>query len=525
MKTLFKTAAILYTVMMGNVYAQKLSISYSPEERIETKTHSSFTSSFNQLTEDADARYERVEQTMVDAKKLVIKKISKATGKKVWEKTIPVDAYDKGTNSYFCDLERTGTGFILFMKRENSKAKESYVTGQLCDENLRPYGEEEQLSSIGFRDDGALMPLFYKVERSGNHFLLYPNYYFVNDFKNKPFKFTMIDERLKVTYEKEIGFPKDQFYQLHTVKLEENLGLKAVFLVSTNGKKNSDNAAASEYWVVNFNNATTDFKTENITIGDKFKYFGNDLADFDGNMLNISGQYNKTTKGKGYEGIFNIRYNTSTMKLESIQLTEYTQPMITEMLGLTKPAKGKLPASYSIQALYADASSDITYVLESTGSSVSKDNSPGATGALDKTIHSFDNIVLLKTNNKGDIKWFKLIKRSASDPYTTYLPTYSFESKGYTILLFNASATTAKTPDPDAGYIFSSFENMLVAQVYDAAGNLVSTDSFAPKVSKGMSCNMQTIRKLPDNNIEVSFDKVSKTYKLESITRAELSFE
>lgn len=528
MKLYLKTAAVVCSIMMmTNTYAQTLSITYYPEERLESKTHSSYSTSENQLTEDAEFMYERVEQSLVNAQNLVIKKINKSTGKRVWEKTVPVPAYDRKDNSYFCDLEKTSSGFILFKKRENAKAKESYLTGQLFDENLRPFGDEEQITTIGYRDDGNLMPLFYKVVKDGNHFLVYPQYYFVNDFKNKPFKFTMIDDKLAVKYEKEIEFPQNQFYQLHTVKFESNLSMKAVFLVSNNGKKISDAAGSCEYMVVNYNYAQSDLKTETISFGNKFKFFGNDLADFESKpgLVLLSGQYHKTAKNKGYEGIFNIRFNLGSMQTEEIQLIEYSQALKTMMIGNKNAEKGKLPASYSIQNQYVDATSDVIYVLEAVSSATSKGDPDGHSTTFDKTTYSYDNIIILKANAKGDVLWFKPVVRNASDPYKTYTPIYTYQVKDYTILLFNTSASSAKTPDPDLGYSYSIYENVLMAMVFDKNGNTISTESFAPKVSKGMSCNMLNIRNINNNTLELSFDKVSKTYKLESITRARLLFE
>jgi hypothetical protein len=527
MKPYLKSIAIMSILYVNSAFAQNLVMSYYPEERVDVKTNSSNSTSDNQLSEDAAFVYEKVGQTLMDDQKLVVKKISKATGKKVWEKILPVNVFDRKTNTYFCDLEKTGTGFILFMKKENAKTKESYLTGQIYDENLRPYGEEEEITTTGYRDEGASMPLFYKISRDGNHFLTYPSYHFVNDFKNKPIKFTLIDEKLKVTYEKEIEFPQNQYFQLHTVKLEKNLSMKAVFLVSTNGKKNTDKIGTSEYWVINYNYPKSDLKTASISLDDRFKYFGNDLADMESqpNKLIISGQYHKTEKNKGYEGIFNFQYNTDLMQLENVQLIEYTQPLLQEMLDQKKPSKGKLLSSYSIQNQYVNASSDVTYILEETGTSISKSSAGGSTGAMDKTIYSHNTIVVLKTSSSGELIWYKIIKRSASDPYQTYLPTYSYEVNGHTILLFNTTAESAGNPDEETGYTFSPFENVLVAMVFDASGNMVKTDSFAPKVAKGMSCNMQTIRNIDERTVEVSFDKVSKTYKLESITRARLTLE
>jgi hypothetical protein len=514
LKMYFKSVALACALFTGTVSAQTLVMSYYPEEKVVTKTHSSFTSTDNQLTEDADFVYEKVEQTLPNLKKLVIKKVSKATGKKVWEKLLPVDASNKSSNTYFCDLEKISNGFILFMKHENSKTKESYLTGQIFDENLRPYGEEEQVASIGFRGNF----FYYKILKEGNHFLVYPSFLVNNEFKNTTYKFTMIDDKLSVTYEKEIEFEKNQSYQLHTLKLESNLSLKALFLVTSNAKE-----GGSKYYLANFNYLKSDLKVTSIETDNRFKYFGNDLADFESQtgFLIISGQYHKTKMNSGYEGIFNLKYNLNKNQLESAQLIEYPKNLIGEMIGDKLAQKGKLPTTYSIQNQYVDATSDVTYVLEDISSETVK----GSSTTFDKTMYYHGKIIILKTNQKGEISWFKAINRSAADPYSTYIPSYSFDSKGNTILLFNASEASAKSPDQERGYLYSSFENVLVAMVFDQNGNIKSTDTFAPKLPKGKSCNMQTIRTIDDNTIEVSFDKVSQTYKLESTTRARLTLE
>lgn len=514
---------VFVLLFIQSVNAQKLSIKYDQEQKIDIKSKVNQGESGTVLTADEEYYYEKVEQQKLkDSKKIVVNKISKSDGRKVWEKQLALDYYADGGSTRFCGMEKVANGFIVFMKRENSTKKISYLTTQLFDENFTAKGAEKTVNESGYLNDGRSNPFVFNIQRKGNLFLVYGSYYFVNDLKNKPISFSLIDDQQNIIWEQNIEFQKNQIFSIKSAQLMEDTSLCAIFNVSTNGKSIKDDKATVEYRVAHYNPVQKNLKMHSINLGNYFKYFGDELLNIDTvqKKIMLSGQYHKTMKGKGYEGVFNLQLNLATMESQGIQMIPFTKPMLERITSKTDFKKGNLPSDYVLKNVLTTPQNDKIFYLEYQF--IQFNQSPNST--ITTTEYIYKTVLLIKTNSKGELIWFNTIDRSARSTFSTYIKSDCYILDKNIVVLFNVLASSAKDPSKTDGYLCGN-NNVLMVMVYDMNGKLVASDQFVPSNPEGINCNMKSIDKIDDKTLKVSFERSSNSYKLESTISGKITLE
>ncbi len=522
---------LLLTLSLGaslfskNVIAQNTHVKFSREEPISDGTNGK--SFEHQYTEDVDFVYSRSLKGR-DFKTMVIAKVSKANGRTIWEKTLPVEAYNKSENSYFSDLEKVSDGFILFVKKEDSKLKESYLTAQKLDENFKLIGEEKKVATSKAMDKGNSM-YFYIVTHVKNYFMFRGEYQgFAHDYKNEPYKFTVVDEKLTPVWEEEAILPKDKYYSLSSSTLDEKANLVALFLVSTNGKKIGDDNATVDHVVNYYSAKDAKLKANSVSLGGQFKYYSNLNIEVDTtqNKIVLSGSYHRTKQYDGIEGVFVSQFDLNELKTIPTKLFPFSSKMIEEIIGVNDAKKGRLPKDLVIRHAFISPSGGITFVIEEHSVYISQ----GSSATMARPRYIYNKVVIIKTD-ENEIAWYKVIpkKSDAYDAIKDYFSLHTFEYNNIVYIVFNVNEFCLIHPEKTEGYsIYNNTKdevNLLMIQGYDAKGNLVELNTFTPGKDLHMTCNINSIKKLEPNKLGLTFERVNRSAKTIAKIEAALDVE
>lgn len=526
MKQLLRSFLPLLLLCSSVASAQTIEIKYGPEQRIDQeKAISAFAFLDEQYAEDDEFIYSR----KVDGykyKSMVIEKVKKSDGKSVWKKKLPVDAYNRRTHIYFCDLGRIANGFILFVKKENAKLKQSYLTAQKLDEDLKPMGEEKIVATSKSRDEVQNSYLF-EVRKDGNKYLLYGHYENVmryHYFKNESYSFSAIDNDLNIIWQKEISLPGNRFYELAASEFDAGGNLITLFKVSTNGKKLNDKSAAYEYVVYTYNYGKDIVQSKEITWADKLKYVSHIIIQLDvkesAAPLGIYGIYsNRPGKDDDQEGVFSIEFDLKKMEITRFDVIPFTAEMLAKYLGPKDAAKGKLPSDLAIEKKIKHNNGEVSFILEARRVVTYNHKS------FISTRYYFDDILVLTVKEDGKLGWFSYIPKKQSGNTVGYFSVYAFSEDNTLILLFNAFDKSVISSGKSVAYTSNDNandeHNVLVATMFDKKGETVAK-TFTPGADKKMTVNMNTIRKVGDGKYAFSCEQLNASGRIASTVDATL---
>lgn len=526
---LIKAVLFACTLIVTNANAQKLSITYFPEVRVSEPQENNLLPE-QKVTEDEEFNYVLPARVISASRKVIIRKISKKTQKQVWEQTLPFESYNIRENSYWRGLEKTDEGFIAFVKKEDPKKKESYLTAFFLDEKFKIIKNEVVVCRSLNRDKNNMGSFFsFTVKRSGNHFLIFGNYSDDSDFIGPSYKFTIIDEKANVVLEKEIEISQKEHFRLKHIQVETDLSFTAMFYVALNGKSTTARSGNMlELKVVNYNYPKNEVKAAVVNLTNEIKSFGEEIIVIDTtlNRLKMLGQCQRIEKTKDLDCIFNLSYDLNRMEQVFLHIVPFDIPFLEKMGVDKKEVRNEtLTEHFVIQNHFTNTEGENYYLLEKQDVDVRK--APGeqqsASSVLDRTYYQFKNMLVIKTDNKGQTVWVKIIRKFASAQTTAYTATESFYINESLIVLFNARITSESQPEK-YGFMYGS-EPVLVAMVYDKNGTLISQDNFKPKDAKNAECSISSIKKIDNQTLELRFDLLGRYDKVEAKIGARIKVE
>lgn len=529
MKTTNLTLILSLTalLMTQNVSAQKATMNFSREEPVKDGSrHKEFET---QYTEDAEFIYTRTIKGN-DLQTVVIAKTSKINGKNIWEKTLPVDAYDLKQHAFLSDLEKTSDGFILFVKKEDLKAKESFLSAQKLDENLNPIGSEIIFATSKNIDKGGNY-FMYKVSRVNNHFLLLGEYSFVKDYINESYSFSVIDENLNQIWEAEAVLPKGKYFALKSSHLDKDDNLVAIFSVSTNGKKISDPKTEVEQMIYYYNSGERRFNSSTIQIGSSFKYFSNLSIKVDTELERVimSGFYHRTKQSSGSEGVFISQFDLKEFEATPTKTYLFTEEIIENLIGTKDAKKGRLPENLYVKETIISPSGPLTFVIEEYTVEVPIQDNRNSN--FQRSTNYYNDILLLNVNDEG-VKWHKIIPKSSVgfENITNNLSFYVFTFNNIVYTVFNAYDISITNPEKTENKYFmmnSTDEDVKVVILgYDMNnGKEVEARNFSSGKNSKMICNIKGIKQLEPNKLGLSFFKSNKMGKTLAKIEATLSID
>lgn len=498
--TLIPALCLAALLFAGDVFAQKISVKLSHVEKPKGKSPGIF-KQYKEIkyTEDDEAIYSRVIVDN-DDKTISVGKVRKSDGQTLWVKLLPLPK--KAT---FEDLYKVKNGFIMFFIQDKNIQMLNLTNDLVADgapsvvsPSLPDYKYSTKLS-----EDKILLSAYPKEETSGSY------------------KFSLFDLNLKMFYEKEINLSRYKYVDLYGTNIEDDGSLIMAFKVSTNGKDFFSSTVAIDYIAYHYDAKTKNMQSQTIKWGEGFAQYSSLRTKLDDdNIFCIYGLY-KTTKGEGSEGIFIQQFDIDAMEETQNELIPFTKPILENYLDPKLVAKGKFPTTLVLQNKLDHTNGTITFVIEEDYSmQVSSNN-----GSY--TVSHRNNIVLVNTNETGNINWTHFVpKTSSTRGVAGYICTYSFLYNDKIYLLFNSDKESALNPEKSNGYgVFAMKDVMMVMLGINKNGVQTVKKVFNQPEEEDEKCNIYDIEKIKPNTLLLTFEERSLFFKLQNSSTAIVEIE
>jgi len=214
----------------------------------------------------------------------------------------------------------------------------------------------------------------------------------------------------------------DKFYQPNDLVIDNNATVYTLGKLFKKGKKQKKNNEANYQFLLT---KVSQQETATLKISLKDNLHIRSLIINNGdNAMQILGFYSDTRVGR-IKGGCNFKVDTYKMSVISSKNTELPKQVYDDLYGerraKNKKKKGKELKNFYVDYVITDENGN-TYLLAEEFYITQTYVQTGTTGGYWQTIYHYDDILVMKYNNTGDLDWARSIfKRSTSPSYNAFI--------------------------------------------------------------------------------------------------------
>jgi hypothetical protein len=462
------------------------------------------------LTEDDESVFVC---TYDENRSLKLKKINKKTNQTIWEKPFDLPSYK---NALFQGLEKVPNGFILFLKKDDNKQRQSYAVAQKLDDNFNAVGEQKVVATVKYADAKKNF-YFFIIHKNGNKFLL--NTYNALATKREPHIFSVVDDDLNPIWTKTIELPASVTYATQSIgRIDDNGNLIAVFNARKDGGTGplstpEKYTATDGFMVCRYEYGKDHIVLEPVDFNGRLTFYSTIDIDIDvkHNAIELSGVYSNGEKKKDDdEGIFSLMID-----MNNIGSANYKQVKFSDKVRNGYP--GGVKNLVLIRKIRHEDGTR-SFILERKGYSLPEYSQNQTGGSFSSTTLSYGALTVITIDAEGNEKWSAFIPKEQYGNLSipNYYSVYAFGAQNSPVILFNARSGSVTNPDED-GFEFHPNErhedNVLVIVTFDEKGSPI-IKTFTPRIGKKVMVDINSILNLGAGRYVLYFDEVSIKEKL-----------
>lgn len=253
--------------------------------------------------------------------------------------------------------------------------------------------------------------------------------------KKEQHSLIVLDRHLNELWRKDIKLDiEDDRFELESIKVSNTGDVFVLGKARPAGKvKTKKDKRNYHYQLLKINENET--KTVDLSVEDHFVGSLN-LTFTNNNKIGCLGFYSDRNDYR-YKGISSFFINPDNLKIESKNFSPFTDQFLVDKYGKVKK---KELSNVVLRDVYYSDNGDITFTAEEFYITVY--TTFGANGvSTTRTIFNFDDIMVIKTDNLGTLKWARNInKRQSSGNYSDSLLSFSsiINDNGNVFLFLNA---------------------------------------------------------------------------------------
>jgi hypothetical protein len=556
MKSPIPFLSCLYFLLISPVFAQHATIAFDANEQMANRTtHDWKITNCVPIPEDENFIYNRLPNGM-DYQSILVEKVSRKTGERIWKKKMPFNAYQFKDGYLLSSIQKVGEGYLVFIRRNDSKAKECYLTVQRLNDNMEFVGDEKTIATISTTaQKGNLWAgMLFKVDKMGDYFLISGSYFsakepnIIRDFHYVE----LMDQQLNIVWNKTVDLPHERGYSTRKVSIVGDSQLTILYestedpevLKETKDERRYPLLKATDngLYIVHYDFQKNLLQSKSILMPSDINYFGRAFCLLDSlhHYMDIFGQYSKLMDENSGQGLFHFRFDMEKMEMISDFLTPFSKEILEQIKAERRKYKeGVYPNTYFIQNVYKTENDKVILVMseymeESYNATYTRPQyapTLGANGTLQpnrampyhsasrvsvgKIVHYCNNVFVCQMDSGGTIEWHKQIKKQSDASFDDYIELYSTYIHHTIYLFFNATLKSANQPED--GYEFKgsimNTPSCLVLLGINQNGVIKVREQFSYGKGNNYDCNILNIQPFDSQKFKLDFDNKDQRAK------------